>query len=445
MNRYLLLLSSTVFCLSVVSTHADEKPATKQQSPVNSRSATTTLPVIKPDANSKTNLQQLPLNPNTNGLAQPVISELRLYDPNTGRRIYGQRRYQREVAVELIGTSGQPLSDETANQYRYSYDSKFTGSTWRNINDYPMRRVRADLPVQPGMHTVWVQVRKIQMPATANSLARASVARSFTLELTNATLQAEAELTRRGCNYEAVLEASVVFNIRCPLADFVASLKGLDSIKIDLEKEGSSIESRLNLAGQVEYKDVAHSLKLGAIKPVEQVHVAANGIRTQSTTVSVDGNTIRLRFQFESAQPEFILALKAPGKAPCVPCLPDLQWNNAAFTVNIPLAGNANTLTIGNISVSNLTGNWDLASGLAAASATTLTNAGINGAQDLLAQTRTTVSAVVQQRVNEVLTQKLSQLYDAMQAALRAGVGNSGNLTLGYQAYNSSIVATYKP
>lgn len=347
--------------------------------------------------------------------------------------------------MEFIGTNGQPLAAAEADQYRYSYDRNFTGSQWHNINDYPLRQVPAPLPNEPGDHTVWVQVRKSQSTINSTVFVKSSAPHSFTLTLTNATVQAEAELARRGCSYEATYDNGTVINIRCPLANLVSSLEGLDGIRLDLEKEGNSIESRLNLSGKVERKDITYSLKLGVIKPVEQVYVAANGVRTQSTHVSVAGNTIKLRFQFESTNAEFILALKTPGKAPCDPCLPDLQWNNAAFTVNIPLSGNADTLSIGNISVSNLSGNWDLASGLASAYADTLSSAGIDSSQELLNRVRNDISEVVQERVNQVMTQQMAQLYESIQAALRAGVGNTGTLTLGYQSYNASVIASYRP
>ena len=444
-----MLLATIILSTGFTPAQAADKSSTPEQRPTTNKASTATISpnksATKPTSATRGGLQQVPVNSATTAFAQPIISELRLFDPNTGRRIYGQRRYQRDVLVEFIGGNGQPLNAEQADQYRYSYDRNFTGSQWRSIADYAMRRVPAPLPEQPGDHTVWVQVRKTQASANGNIFGQSSAPKSFTLTLTNATVQAEAELARRGCSYEAVYDNGTVINIRCPLADLVASLDGLNSIHIDLEKEGNSIESRLNLSGNVEHRDIAYSLKLGVIKPIEQVHIAANSVRTQSTTVSVVGNTMQLRFQFESADPEFILALKTPGKAPCDVCLPDLQWNNAAFTVNIPISGNNNSLNIGNASVSNLSGNWDLASGLAANYANELSNAGINGAQQLLNQARSEISKVVEQRVNEALTQQLSQLRDSVQAALRAGVGNSGDLVVGYQSYNSSIIASYRP
>ncbi|MCP5265398.1 MAG: hypothetical protein H6934_04775 [Burkholderiaceae bacterium] len=257
--------------------------------------------------------------------------------------------------------------------------------------------------------------------------------------------QAKATLQRLGCVHDLEYQNGVVVLVRCPLKNLAQRVAGLDSIRIDIDRKGKTSQSTIAIRGTIEGRKLAMAGTLGTIYVLDVVRVVPLKIRTRKALASASGNTVSMRFDFASAGKEFELGLKQPNGGTCVGCLPDLHWDNGSITVAFTFAGSSNQLRISSARVSSVKGNWDLAGKPAATVDATLRAVGMGGAAGLRREVSKAMSSYLQREIDKVMASARAQFEAALAAPLKNAFGGKGQLKLGYHAFNSSIVAEYRP
>lgn len=361
------------------------------------------------------------------GPVAPAIDTVRIQSP-TG---LWKKTYDRHVEVFL---SWAPGSDP--DSMRVSEHRDFRDADWQPARE----RFHFTLSAGSGKKTVHVQLRREQTGPTGLTTSQTSTVRAGSTEYEDPIETAQAEVKRLGCLWDLEEQSgAVVALVRCPLAELIDNVEGLDGIGVSLEKVPNR-RIRLEVSGTVEGQAIDERKTLEPVEIAGAVRVATRSLDTRSTRVSAEGDVVKLRLDFESGGTEIATSLRQKNSF-CDACVPDLEWDDATLTLNLRLGGSADHVAVEEIFVSDLGGDWDLAGKPGGAAEKALQAVGIGGFAALRDQVSGQVSTRVASELNQVLEARRADLAQALLSPLREALADvEGDPTVGYLPYNHSFL-----